>query len=239
MATKTKETTKRDRDGQHAKPAAAATNRIAELVPSLPKAESVKSKIELMELNPLEIVTAQIIIVGASPLIVHRFSEKAQREIEQKQQGKEKLGRAKRNPQAEFEDSMHRMPNGAPGIRTIAFKQAACRAAKGTKLSMQGAYGAFHMVNELVEIQGPKPKMCTHCVRIGPGIADIRYRAEFWPWSVLLTIEYNKRAISMVQLCNLFTVAGFATGVGELRPEKKGHSNGRFKVGTRAEAETA
>ena len=197
------------------------TNRMAGLV---------AEEVEVVDIHPLELATAQIRIVGVTPLITHQFSAKAQREIEAKQQGTEKVGKAKRNPKAEYEAAMYKMGDGSHGIKTIAFKQAACRSAKGTKLSMQGAYGAFHIVDEFVKIEGSKPKMHTAPVRIGQGVADIRYRPMFWPWSVLLTIRYNKRAVSLGQLCNLFTVAGFATGVGELRPEKKGHSNGQFKV---------
>lgn len=200
---------------------ALTTNRVAGLM---------VEEVKLVEVNPLELATAQIRIVGITPLITHKFSAKAQKEMEAKQQGKEKVGRAKRDPKAEYEASIYRMDDGSCGIKAIAFKQAACRAAKGTKLSIQGAYGAFHIMGEYVKIEGSKPKMRTDPVRIGQGVADIRYRPEFWPWSVLLTIRYNKRVVSLGQLCNLFTVAGFATGVGELRPEKKGHSNGQFKV---------
>jgi hypothetical protein len=66
-------------------------------------------------------------------------------------------------------------------------------------------------------------------VRVGMGTADIRYRPEFTEWSVKLPIKYNADAISLDQLVNLFTLAGFGVGVGEWRPERDGQY-GMFHV---------
>jgi hypothetical protein len=81
---------------------------------------------------------------------------------------------------------------------------------------------AFHVVGgELVKIEG-EPTMRTDRVTIGMGTTDIRYRAEFKEWAADVPIVFNEGVISLEQLVNLFSIAGFGVGVGEWRPERDG-----------------
>ena len=73
-------------------------------------------------------------------------------------------------------------------------------------------------------------------VRIGMGVADMRYRAEFWPWHAELEISYNTRALSLEQIMNLLNTAGFGVGIGEWRPERDG-DKGRFHCANDEEIE--
>ena len=66
-------------------------------------------------------------------------------------------------------------------------------------------------------------------VRVGMGAADLRYRGEFTEWQADVPVRYNANAWSIEQLINVFNVAGFASGVGEWRPQKNGNF-GMFKV---------
>lgn len=66
-------------------------------------------------------------------------------------------------------------------------------------------------------------------MRVGMGVADIRYRCEFKEWSAVVKIRYNASVLSEAQIRNLFNVAGFGVGIGEWRPEKDG-SFGMFHV---------
>lgn len=182
----------------------------------------------------MELKTYVIGIVGDSPLIVHAWSQKAILEIEGKQQGKAKGKKEPRNPEQEYEAAFHRLPGGAPGFPTIAFKAAAVSAARQVDgLKMTFLRGAFHVVGELVEIQG-MPEMRTDMVRIGMGTADVRYRPEFKEWSTQLKVRLNSRSLTLEQLLHLFNQAGFSVGVGEWRPERNG-SYGMFHVETFAE----
>ena len=88
---------------------------------------------------------------------------------------------------------------------------------------------AFHVEGEMVEIIGPPPSMREDVARVGMGTADLRYRGEFTPWSVELTVKFNSGLMSAEQVVNLFETAGFAVGVGEWRPERDGPF-GRFHV---------
>ena len=91
---------------------------------------------------------------------------------------------------------------------------------------------AFHILadeGQLVRIVG-KPRMHESMVRVGNGVADIRYRAEFPKWSAELTIRYNAAVISAEQVVNLLQLGGFSCGIGEMRPEKTNFSHGLFHV---------
>lgn len=197
----------------------------------------------------LDLREVQLPVHGSSPLIVHRFSEKAKREMAAKQQQIAQHKKAAKEPVQDFLQSLYLMPGAevesyTKGKLTYAkstdgfafpagaFKLAAvsaCRHVQG--ISMAYAKGSFHILGTFVEIEGDDPWMREDIVRL-PGIrpvADLRYRGEFKEWMVKLNIRYNARAINPSQIANLLNVAGFAVGIGEWRPEKDG-SNGMFSV---------
>jgi hypothetical protein len=171
----------------------------------------------------LDIRTMRVRLVGDAPLIVHRFSEKAKKMMLDKQMGIASEGRAFKNPEEDFRDSLYTIPGGKHGFPAIGFKNAAVTACTslGKSISKVAARQAFHVVGDMVEIRGT-PTMREDTVRIGQGTADIRYRGEFREWSCELTVRYNARVLSDEQIINLLNVAGFAVGIGEWRPERDG-----------------
>jgi len=193
-----------------------------------------------------------ITLIGETPLIVHRFAEKAKREMLEKQTKSAQKGKAAKNPEADFDASIYRMADGGHGFPAVAFKAAAVTACtslagitkvaarqafhvSGQQAIRQGAFASAITTEELVPIHCPAPTMREDMVRVGMGTSDIRYRAQYWPWAIDIMVEFNPLAMSAEQVLNLFNTAGFACGVGEWRPERDG-SNGRFRV---AEADDA
>jgi hypothetical protein len=71
-------------------------------------------------------------------------------------------------------------------------------------------------------------------VRVGMGVADLRYRGEFDPWAAILPVQYNAGVMSAEQVVTLINLGGFASGVGEWRPQRNG-IYGRFHVASAAE----
>lgn len=129
-----------------------------------------KTSTEVITIKPVEKVTAEITIVGESPLIVHAWSEKAKKEILDAQQGKKKGKKSdKRNPVEDFIrslywlDGMPEIPNGATeeecerifldavskgarfGFPAVAIKKAAVSAAyrQGITKDKVSANGSF------------------------------------------------------------------------------------------------
>ena len=179
----------------------------------------------------IDIRLYELRIVGDTPLIVHAWSEKAKKEMLDKQMGKARAKKEPKDPQRDYEDAFYRLPDDTPAFPTIAFKAAAVGAARQVDgLKMTFLRGAFHTLGDLVAIEG-EPRMREDMVRLG-GVnnpADLRYRPEFDPWAVSLRIRLDARALTLEQLVHLFNQAGFSCGVGEWRPEKKGRF-GMFHV---------
>ena len=196
----------------------------------------------------INIQYATIKVAGDSPLIVHKWSEKAKREILDKQMKKAKTkGHDAKDPVADFIDSLYWL-EGEPeekteegfaraieggakfGFPAVAFKAAAVAAGfrSGITKNMVSMNGAFHIDGEFVEINGV-PEMREDMVRIAMGGTDIRYRGMFSEWSATFTVKYNASVISLEQLVNLFNLGGFACGLGEWRIERGGEF-GAFHV---------
>lgn len=179
-------------------------------------------------LPPPDLQTVELPLVGTSPLISHRWSDKAKKQMLDKQTKKASVGKAAKDPDEDYRQSLYPHPDGGYGFPSTAFKAAAVRAGTYAEKRMTFLRGAFHVLGEYVQIEGePRPR--EDMVRLQSGVADIRYRAEFPDWSATLTIRYNARAISLEEIVNLFRIAGFSVGVGEWRPERDG-SFGMFEV---------
>lgn len=211
---------------------------------------------ETVEIRPLEIVKATVRIVGDTPLIMHKWSVKAKREILDKQMKVAKAnGKARdaKDPVADFIDSMYWM-DGEPleknekgfveaigkgarfGFPVTAIKQATVTSAYrcGYTKDMASLRGAFFITGYgdelLVEVKGSRPKMREDMVRVGMGTADIRHRGQFDNWYIDLEISYNKNGVyTLEQIVNLINLGGYSGGIGEWRPEKDGQ-NGQYHV---------
>jgi len=198
------------------------------------------SAVPSMELSliGMDLVTVDIKVQGLSGLIVHAWSEKSKRQMLDKQMGVASKGKARRNPQEEYEAAFHRLPNGTPGFPALGFKAATVTAVTslGKDYTKVMARQAFHFVLptgcDLVEIHHPKdtpPVMRQDICRIGISTAENRFRPEFSVWGAVLRITHNQRAMSTHQLINLINLGGFSVGVGEWRPERDG-DKGRYEV---------
>lgn len=208
---------------------------------------------EIIEIKPLEIRRAIIKIAGDTPLIMHAWSEKAKKEMLDKQMKVTKSkAREAKNPFEDFIRSMYwlsEMPTemnedgfakaikaGARfGFPVTAFKQAAISAAfrmgwSKDKMSLRGVFFIDGDDNQMLEIKSDTPIMREDCVKIGLGTADLRYRGEFRNWSAAMTISYNANGqTSLEQIVNIINAGGYSCGVGEWRPERDGQY-GMFHV---------
>jgi hypothetical protein len=78
-----------------------------------------------IDLRDIDLRMMDVTIVGDSPLIVHAWSEKAKRQMLDKQLKKAAKGREAKDPKQDFEDSMYRFYDGGFGFPSVAFKSAA------------------------------------------------------------------------------------------------------------------
>ncbi len=193
----------------------------------------------VIELPKLNIETMELTLIGDTPLICHRWAEKAKREMLDKQMKKAKPAKEAKDPEADYLASLYELPDGGYGFPVVAFKCAAVTACTSvadiTKVAARQAFrvGGTLDGSELAEIHGT-PEIREDMVRIGMGKADIRYRGQFVKWWAAVLVHYNANVLSAEQIANLFNTAGFGVGIGEWRMEKDGQY-GCFHVATSEE----
>lgn len=167
-------------------------------------------------------------IVGTSPLIVHRFSEKAKRQMLDAMQGR-KSPKEPKNPEQEYEAAFYRLNDGGFGFPCIAFKSATVGGARfysGVTMTALKQYLFFRGEvgvdgQAMARIDGV-PKMREDVVKIGRNGTDLRYRPEFAEWSTTLEVVYVTSALTRGSVLSLLDAGGMGIGVGEWRPEKDG-----------------
>lgn len=201
-------------------------------------------------IDPVEQETLRVPIIGTAPLIVHRFSEKAKRQMLDNMQGI-KNQKVKKDPEAEYQGAFYRFEkNGTRfGIPVISFKAATVEATRlydksVTKVGMRqflffsGEIGADGQMLAEIEAINPErdPHMREDVVRVGQGGTDLRYRPEWLEWRTTLQVTYIVSSIARGSVLSLIDAAGLSVGVGEWRPEKNGVS-GTYRIDTDRDVE--
>ena len=199
------------------------------VTPTAPEAEVAQVAIDQIAVERLSVP-----IVGTSPLIVHRFSEKAKKAMLDAMQGR-KTPKEPKDPQAEYEAAFYRLKavdEAFPryGFPVTGFKQATVGAARfyGKDVTMtalkqfmffRGEVGTEGL--QLAHIVG-EPQMREDVVRVNRGGTDLRYRPEFSEWSTTLEVVYVTSGLTRNSVLSLIDAGGLGVGVGEWRPEKDG-----------------
>lgn len=195
------------------------------------------SKEKQIKIPPIRKEVVRLTIVGDSPLLVNKFSEKAKTELDEKHQKKAKGARQARNPEAEFNAARYIFDKKRDGVPASGLKNAAVSACRFTEgVPMTRAKGSFFV---LEEVNGLVPIDCKSGAELDERIVRVgkfgnkqpmtRYRPVYHNWSITFKVVYNPDIISADQLANLFETAGFAIGLCEYRPEKSGNL-GMFHV---------
>lgn len=181
-------------------------------------------------------------LVGDTPLITHAWSEKAKREMLQKQVKATKGGKEARDPQADFVSSLYEMGDGGYGFPVTGVKNCIMSAAhkdKGVARSavMSALWLNAEMVRTrpalagaicdmpLIRIYGGDPEMREDMVKIGSGLnktANLAYRGQFTVWGMRITGRFNASVLTAEALAFLIQESGMSAGLGEWRNERKG-----------------
>jgi len=196
-----------------------------------------KAKEEVKEVNiePLKIATLKVKIVGVTPLLTNKMSEKEKQNMLDKQMGKGTEKNKIRNPKQEVEDKIHKFANGKVGIPIDSLKNAMVESAPALEMYKKEILGNVFIIPEesnLVPISYKKMVVNESITRDGNQARTPRttFRPQFNDWTCEFTIRYNAKAITPDQIFNLLKVAGFSNGIGSWRPITKG-SFGMFTVG--------
>lgn len=178
-------------------------------------------------------------VVGTTPFICNRVSEKARRELlmpKGRKTAADKAQSLKHNPLEEYRNSAYRLDdNDAPTLIAFlapAFKRAMMTAA----LDVPGTKKA--QVGRLIRVEGERipmygiPKMLIAITRSADinKTPDIRTRAILPEWATILDISYPTAIFREKAILNLFGAAGVFSGVGDWRTEKGSANYGSFRT---------
>lgn len=178
-------------------------------------------------------------VIGTSPIILNRMSEKAQRELllpKGRKNAAEKASTLKHDPMAEFRSSpyMSLGDSGATRLQLLAsmFKGAMRTAA----LDIPGAKKA--QIGRLVYIEGDRvdlfgvPQLLMSVTRSADmnRTPDVRSRAIVPEWACRLTVKFVKPIMREQSVANLLAAGGITAGVGDWRVEKGAGSYGTFRL---------
>lgn len=188
----------------------------------------------IIEINQIQAETVRVPLLGTTPMIVQRFSEKAKRQMLDAMQGR-KTPKTPKDPQAEFEDAMYRFADGGTGFPVVGFKAATVGAARfyGKSVTMTTLKQALFFAGEvgldgqmLARIEG-EPKMREDYVRQGTG-TNLRYRPEYLDWRTTVTVTFVTSMLTRSSVLSLMDAGGMGVGVGEWRPQSKSSIGGTF-----------
>jgi len=200
-------------------------------------AESTEAPAPQVVVPRINAETLEIPIIGTSPLITHKFSEKAKRQMLDNMQGR-KNPKEPRDPDADYMQAFYRHDDEQPGVPIIAFKAATVSAARLFDKSVTMVLlrqtlffsGDFSKAEgmQLARIVGD-PHMREDVVRVGNGGTDLRYRPCFNEWSTTLNVTYVRSMLTRESVLSLLEAGGLGVGVGEWRPERNGDF-GTFRI---------
>lgn len=178
-------------------------------------------------------------VLGTSPLICNRMSEKARMELllpKGKKNAAEKASTLKHDPLTEYRASPYtsRLNDAPTRLQLLAsmFKGAMCTAAldlPGTKKAQIGRL--IHVENDRVDLYG-LPQLFMSVTRSADmnKTPDVRTRAIVPEWACKVTINFVKPIIREQSVANLLAAAGITAGVGDYRVEKGRGNYGTFKL---------
>lgn len=205
------------------------------MVQTKSQAESTADQGTPIQLVRLPVQKLEIPIEGETPLIVHRWSEKARKAI---YEGKRTVRtKSARDPEADFNAARYRLADGRDGFPAVAFKAAMVSAGRlYPNITMTSLRQMFFVEGEgpeqLVPIDG-QISMREDMVRVGQG-TDIRWRPQFEPWGASLIVSFIASSLSPEAILSLVSAAGIG-GVGEWRPTKSSTGIfGRFRLSEKA-----
>lgn len=185
-------------------------------------------------------------IVGTSPLILNRMSQKAARELLMPKGRKTAIDKAtslKHVPLDEYRASAYVLKDeDSPTLLAhlaTAFKGAIRSAAldmPGAKKSQIGRL--TYIPGEFVGIYGV-PKLFMSIVRSADmnRTPDVRTRAIVPQWACRLRITFVQPLIRAQAVANLLAAAGITIGIGDWRSEKGSGNYGQFRIADKDDAE--
>lgn len=207
-----------------------------------------KAKAASKEMQVLELTTgtAEFCIVGTSPVILNRMSQKALQTLllpAGRKTAAEKKSNVKHDPLSEYRESPYKDESGKGEtvlqLLSSMFKASMRGAALDVPGATKAAIGRLLWVNsERVELFGVPQLMMsvTRSADIGK-TPDVRTRAIVPRWATRISVSFVEPNLTAAVVANLLAAAGMIQGVGDWRPEKGSGNYGQFRLCSADDAE--
>lgn len=203
----------------------------------------------VVTIKPPKFREVKLWLVGKTPLVQARFSQKAMQEMKEKMLAGSTANKSKkreaRNFEADFQGAMHVSTDGWVGVPASAFRNACIDVCRMVGFKMTHAKMSIFIVEDgydkvdgqpLVRILSEEPpEKLELAVRNATGVADIRVRPMWRKWNILLHVRFDADQFTLDDVYNLVARAGMQIGIGEGRPYSKssnGMGYGTFELGT-------
>lgn len=207
------------------------------------KKSSGETEIQIMEVRKGEL---RFCVVGTTPIILNRMSEKAKRELllpKGRKNAAEKASTLKHEPLAEFRASAYQLASEQAQTLLAVLATSFKGAIRSAALDMPGAKKA--QVGRLTYIEGDYvgifgvPKLFMSVTRSADmnKTPDVRTRVIVPKWACYVSVTFVKPILREQAVSNLLAAAGITIGVGDWRPEKGAGSYGQFRLASADDAE--
>lgn len=200
-----------------------------------------KKKDPEAEVNILKVNTGLLTccILGDSPLICNRMSEKARQELilpGGKKTAADRANNLKHDPMREFRGSPYTDTDGQGPTRiqllASMFKKAMMNAALDLPGARKTQIGRLvYVLGDRINVYGTPQVMCS-VVRSSDinHTPDIRTRAILPRWACKIQISFVTPILNATSIGNLLAAGGITSGIGDWRVEKGSGNYGRYHI---------
>jgi hypothetical protein len=188
--------------------------------------------------------TLSFIIQGTAPLVIERFSKKAElmAKMQEGSTARGKKTRTARDYERDAEEARYRDGvDGWEGVNAAAFRSgmiSACRLV-GFKMTLAklsvfveaDGYDS-HDGLPIIRVYGKSRTFTAH-TRNATGVVDVRSRPQYPEWSAKLRVKYDTAQFKAADMLNLISRVGMQVGIGAGRPDSKASAGcgwGTFRV---------
>lgn len=185
-------------------------------------------------------------VVGVTPLVMNRMSEKAKHELllpKGKKTAADKAANLKHDIYTEYRASAYLDPDPKAPTRLRVMSTAFKGAMRSAALDIPGARKAqigrlTYVVGEYVSIYGV-PKMHMSIVRNSDinHTPDVRTRLIVPQWAAQICVRFNSTLLNEASVLNLLAAGGMFVAIGDWRVEKGSGTFGQFRLAGAKDAE--
>jgi hypothetical protein len=211
---------------------------------------AVTEKFQNITITPPDFHVVDTIIVGTAPLVIERFSVKAELMAKMAEGGsaKNRRERKARDYNAEAERAKHVSADGWEGFPAAALRKASISACRLVDFKMTLAKLSIFVLADGISVEDGIPLVriygtaepVQHHTRNATGVVDVRSRPMYREWAARVRIQHDAGQFRREDVFNLLSRVGMQVGLCAGRPDSKASAGmgwGTFRIAEAGEVE--